>query len=76
MFSFISMNWRGKPLISMETIINLIGKTTTKEGLKIEAFKDENAYEKGVIVTDEEIALLNIIREEFHPEWNYAIAPQ
>lgn len=75
MFSFISMNWRGKPLISMETVINLIGNTTTKSGLTIEAFKDENTYEKGIVITDEEMALINITREEFHPEWNYSIMP-
>ena len=75
MFRFISINWRGKPLISMETIINLNVNTTTKEGLTIEAFKDANTYEKGIVVTDEEMAHIHIIPEEFHPEWNYSITP-
>lgn len=75
MFSFISVNWRGKPLISMETIINLIGNTTTTTGLKIKAFIDNNTYEKGIVVTDEEIAGINIMGEVFHPEWNYTISP-
>lgn len=75
MFSFISMNWRGKPLISMETIINLIGNTTTTTGLKIKAFLDINRYQKGIVVTKEEIEAINITGELFHPEWNYAIMP-
>jgi hypothetical protein len=75
MFSFISMNWRGKPLISMETIINLIGKTTTNNGLTIKAFLDNNTYQKGIVVTQAEMEAIHITGDDFHPEWNYAIAP-
>ena len=76
MFSYISKNWRGKPLIRRETVVNLIGNTKTKKGLEIQAQLDENIYEKGIKVTDEEINTLNIEKEEFHGEWNYAILPQ
>ena len=76
MFSYISKNWRGKPLITRETVVNLIGKTKTKKGLEIQAQLDENSYEKGIKVTEEEINTLNIEKEEFHGEWNYTILPQ
>ncbi len=75
MFSFISLNWRAKPLISYEVIVNLIAATTTSKGLTIAAKLDTNIYPKGIKVTDEEIAGLNIVRDEFHGEWNYAILP-
>lgn len=75
LFSYISKNWRGKPLVSRETVVNLIGNTTTKTGLTVMAVLDENIYETGRVVSDEEIATLNITGEEFHPEWNYTIAP-
>lgn len=76
MFSFVSKNWRGRPLDSLGTIINLIASTTTKKGLQIKAEIDKNEYEKGIKVSDEEMALLNIERESFHGEWNYKIMPQ
>jgi len=75
MFSFVSKNWRGKPLDSLGTIVNLIANTTTLKGLQIEAEIDENEYEKGIKVTDKEMALLNIERSNFHGEWNYKIMP-
>lgn len=75
MFSFVSKNWRGRPLDSLGTIVNLIASTTTKQGLQIEADIDKNEYEKGIRVSDEEMALLNIERENFHGEWNYKIIP-
>jgi len=75
MFSFISINWRGKPLVSMETIINLIGNTTTTTGLTIKAFLDKNTYQKGIVVTQEEIESIKLTGDSFHPEWNYTIAP-
>jgi hypothetical protein len=75
MFSFISKNWRGRPLDSLATIVNLIANTTTT-GLHIEVSIDYNTYEKGIKVTDEELASLNIKRENFHGEWNYIIRPQ
>ncbi len=75
MFSFVSLNWRGKPLESLEVIINLISATTTTTGLKVYARLDDRVYEKGVEVTDEQLAGVNITRDAFHGEWNYAITP-
>jgi len=75
MFSHISMNWRGKPLISHEVIVNLIAGTTTNTGLKIEAELDTNVYPKGIQVTDEELENIQIQRADFHGEWNYTIIP-
>ena len=76
MFSYISENWRGRPLITRETVVNLIGNTNTKKGLEIQAQLDENVYEKGIKVSDEEMKNLHIEKEEFHGEWNYRILPQ
>lgn len=75
MFSFVSLNWRGKPLESLEVIIELIAATTTTTGLKIYAQLDDRTYEKGVEVSDEQLAAVNITRDVFHGEWNYAITP-
>ena len=74
MFSYISKNWRGKPLISREVVVNLIGNTRTTKGLEICAVIDENEYKKGKKITDKEVAQLNIKCEDFHPEWNYTIS--
>ncbi len=75
LFSYISINWRGKPLLSLETIIGLISHTTTEEGLTVTAVKDATIYPTGIKVSDEEMAKLNITREPFHGEWNYTIRP-
>mgnify|MGYP003794481787 CR=1 FL=1 len=75
LFSFISQNWRGKPLRTLATIVNLIGATTTSTGLKVYCDVDHAAYPKGVAVSDEEMAALNIRRAEFHGEWNYSFLP-
>ena len=75
LFSYISMNWRGKPLVSHETIVNLIAATTTRKGLKVRAELDSNLYQKGIKISDEEFAAIRISRDEFHGEWNYSIAP-
>lgn len=75
LFSYISINWRGKPLTSLEIIIELLNHTNTKEGLTVKAMVDKNIYPIGVKVTDEEMNNLNISRGEFHGEWNYIIAP-
>lgn len=75
LFSFISMNWRGKPLVTHETIVNLIAATTTKTGLKVKAELDGAVYPKGIKVTDEELKKIQIKRDEFHGEWNYSILP-
>lgn len=75
LFSHISLNWRGKPLISHEVIVNLIANTTPQTGLKIQAEIDTNTYPKGLRVTDEELSKINIQQAEFHGEWNYTILP-
>jgi transposase len=75
LFSYISLNWRGKPLTSYEVVVNLIGSTTTAKGLKVKSELDENIYEKGIKVPDEDFKKINIIKDEFHGEWNYTIRP-
>ncbi len=75
MFSFMSLNARGKPLESIEVIINLIAGTSTNMGLKIYAQLDDRTYEKGVEVSDEQLAAVNITRDAFHGEWNYSVNP-
>lgn len=75
MFSHISMNWRGKPLVDHEVIVNLIGSTTTQKGLSIRADLDTNSYPKGIKVSDEQLQSVNIIKADFHGEWNYKITP-
>ncbi len=75
LFSFISTNWRGKPLISHEVIINLISNTTTTTGLKVYAQLDDREYQKGIKVTDQQFATINITRNAFHGDWNYTVTP-
>ena len=75
MFSYISQNWRGKPLVSIETIVNLIGSTKTKKGLTIQTSVDTKEYTKGIKITDAEIDSLSLEREAFHGEWNYTLRP-
>lgn len=75
MFSFVTLNWRGRPLQSLQVIVDLIGSTTTSTGLKVYARLDPGTYEKGIKVTDSELASVNIVRDEFHPDWNYEIRP-
>ena len=76
MFSFISMNWRGQPLINFETVVNMISATTTKSGLRIKAFLDTKYYETGIKISDEEMKNLNIKFHNLHPQWNYTIIPR
>jgi len=76
LFSFISHNWRGKPLIDYATIINLIASTTTSTGLKVYARLDETDYPKGVAVSDKEMVTINLHRHAFHGDWNYTIRPR
>ena len=76
LFSFISQNWRGKPLVSHQVIVDLIAATTTKTGLKVRAQIDANLYPLGIQVSDQQIAGLNIERDSFHGEWNYKILPK
>jgi len=76
LFSYISRNWRAKPLVSYRTIVELIGATTTKTGLAVRCELDQRAYPKGISVSDEDMAALNIHRDPFHGEWNYTIKPR
>ncbi|GAF82425.1 unnamed protein product [marine sediment metagenome] len=76
MFAFISQNWRGKPLVSHQVIVNLIAATTTKTGLRIRAEVDTGKYPKGVKVSDKDMAAIRIQRDQFHGEWNYTILPR
>jgi hypothetical protein len=76
LFSFISLNWRGQPLINYETIINLIGGTKTRTGLKVKAVLDTNDYEIGIEVSDEELEDVRLRRHKVHPAWNYTISPR
>ena len=75
LFAFITMNWRGKPLVSHQVIVQLIGATTTETGLAVCCEIDRNLYPKGIAVSDEELQAINITRHAFHGEWNYTIAP-
>jgi len=76
LFSFITLNWRGKPLRTYQTIVNLIAATTTETGLDVRCELDDATYQKGRKVTDDEMATINIEGHRFHPEWNYTIWPQ
>ncbi len=76
MFCFITKNWRGRPLLTYETIVNLISSTTTRKGLIVKAALDENDYEVGIKVSDEELAKIHLAPETFHGEWNYTICPR
>ena len=75
MFSYITLNWRGVPLVSREAIVQLIGSTTTTKGLKIESQIDYRTYEKGKEVSDEDFESIGIMPDKFHGEWNYRIEP-
>ncbi|MDH4466563.1 MAG: ISAzo13 family transposase [Bacteriovoracaceae bacterium] len=76
LFSFISINWRGKPLLSYQTIINLIASTKTKNGLTVKARLDKKEYLKGIKVSKEEMLKIKLIKHKFHGEWNYTIGPE
>jgi transposase len=76
LFSFISQNWRGKPLVSHETIVNLIAATTTKTGLKVTCELDQCVYPSGIKVSKKEMGEINLRRDAFHGEWNYTISPR
>jgi transposase len=75
LFSFISINWRGRPLTSYRTIVELAGATTTRTGLKVRAEWDDGVYQKGIKITDKTLAALPITRSEWHGEWNYTVTP-
>ena len=75
LFSFISMNWRAKPLVSYRVIVDLISAVRTNTGLTVCCELDTNLYPKGIAVSDVKMAALNIVRSDFHGEWNYTIQP-
>lgn len=76
LFSFICIDWRARPITSLEVVLELISHTATKEGLAVTAIKDSNIYPTGIRVSDDELAALNLFREAFHGDWNYTIKPQ
>jgi len=76
LFCHITQNWRGRPLTDRLAVVELIGATTTRTGLKVECAIDDSTYEKGVKISDAEMASINIIGDQFHPEWNYTIKPR
>jgi len=76
LFAFITQNWRGKPLVSHEVIVNLISATTTKKSLQVECQLDKNTYPKGIKIPDKMMEQINIVRSDFHGEWNYTITPR
>jgi Rhodopirellula transposase DDE domain len=76
LFSFVSQNWRGKPLVSHETIVNLIAATKTKTGLKVTCELDRSVYPTGIKVSKKEMEGINLRRDAFHGEWNYTISPR
>jgi len=73
LFSFITKNWRGKPLYNLQTVVNLISHTTTKAGLQVKSAVDDAFYEKGIKVSDQSLARVALKRHSFHGEWNYTI---
>ena len=75
LFAFITKNWRGKPLISHQVIVQLIAATRTETGLEVCSDIDLNLYPKGIEVTDEGMDAINMSRDEFHGGWNYTISP-
>lgn len=76
MFSQITLNWRGRPLTSPEVIVNLISSATTQQGLRIEAELDTNCYPTGIVVSEQEMASIQLEKANFHGEWNYTIIPR
>jgi hypothetical protein len=76
LFSFISMNWKGQPLVSYEAVVNLIGTTRTRTGLRVKAVLDTHEYDTGEAVTVEQFKALNLTGHRFHPDWNYTLSPQ
>jgi hypothetical protein len=75
MFCHITENWRGRPLVSRSVVVNLIGSTQTRTGLRVEAELDTNQYEQGIKVTNEELEAVRLKKDKFHGDWNYRIEP-
>ena len=76
LFSYISKNWRGVPLITREVVVNLIGNTKTNTGLKVMSLLDKNSYKTGIKINDNIFSTINIKGDSFRPEWNYEISPR
>lgn len=76
MFSFISLNWKGQPLVNYETIVNLIGATRTQSGLAVKAVLDSRQYQTGLEVSPKEVEALHLRRHSVHPDWNYTLSPR
>ena len=76
LFAFITQNWRGKPLVSHEVVVNLIGATTTTTGLKVRSELDTNQYPAGRKVSDDELAVIHLRGDAFHGDWNYSLLPR
>lgn len=76
LFSFITKNWRGKPLTDSATVVNLIGATTTSKGLVVKSEIDNSFYKKGIKVSDEIFDKISLVADKFHGEWNYKIKPR
>ena len=75
LFSFISQNWRGKPLVSYQVIVSLIASTKTEKGLKVTCELDTRTYDTGIKITEEEMETIDLEKNDFHGEWNYKIKP-
>ena len=75
LFSYIAQNWRGKPLLSYEVIVNLIASTTTTKGLRVKCEMNRNIYNTGIKITDKEMKNINFMQNQFHGDWNYQISP-
>jgi hypothetical protein len=73
MFSFITQNWRGRPLLSVQTVVSLIANTTTRTGLKIKAALDTRSYEAAISVSNEDFAAIKLKPSRFHGDWNYSV---
>jgi hypothetical protein len=76
LFSYITMNWRGRPLVSLEVIVKLIANTTTRQGLKVQAQVDTHRYPTKIRVTDEMFEQVRLTQDGFHGEWNYTVRPK
>jgi hypothetical protein len=76
LFSFITQNWRGKPLVNLQTVVNLIAQTTTRTGLSVKVAIDEHHYETALKVTDAQLAALRLTPSPFHGDWNYTLRPR
>ena len=75
MFCHITRNWRGRPLTSLDAVVNLIGSTKTSRGLQVRAVLDKGGYATGIVISKKELSQVNLERDNFHGEWNYTVFP-